>query len=652
MQPLWRPTPDQIKTAQITAFRALVAKKHMLDLPDYAALHEWSITELQDFWNEVWDFCGIMGEKGTVPYVTTPDDIEKAQFFPGARLNFAQNLLAPRPDDAPAMIFVCEDNPSRTVSYGELCASVAAMAAHFKAIGIQPGDRIAGYLPNIPEAVMAMLAAAAIGAVWTACSPDFGSAGVIDRFGQVAPKVLITVDGYIYGQKSFDIADRLPQIMDAIPSLSHLIVVPYLSPAPQGLPAGADLWPAILQAYAGAKLEFAQLPFNHPVYILYSSGTTGAPKCIVHGAGGTLLQHVKEHRLHCDIRPGEKIFYYTTCSWMMWHWLVSALASQATIVLYEGSPASPSLDILFTHAQNFGVSLFGTSAKFIEILAKKDVDVTRSHDLSALRMIASTGSPLSPEGFDYIYKHIHNDVCLASISGGTDIISCFALGNATLPVYAGELQCLGLGMGVAVYNDQGKEVPMGEAGELVCTRAFPSRPIGFWNDADRARYRHAYFDLYPGVWHHGDFVRRTDHGGLIIYGRSDTVLNPGGVRIGSAEIYRQVEKVDEVMESICVGQRWQNDERVVLFVKLRDGIQLDRGLEDKIRKTILKNTTPRHVPAVILQVQDIPRTKNGKISEMAVKHIVNEMPVKNVEALANPEILKDYQNLAMAALTV
>ncbi|GAB4349257.1 MAG: acetoacetate--CoA ligase [Gammaproteobacteria bacterium] len=642
-EPLWQPTEEQIAAANITRLRNALAERHRVALPDYAALHRWSVENPEAFWSAVWEDCGVVGERGAEPYLVDGDRMPGARWFPQARLNFAENLLRRR-DEADAIVFWGEDQVKRRLSYRDLYQHVAQLRQALEAAGVGQGDRVAAYLPNMPETIIAMLAATSLGAIWSSCSPDFGVNGVVDRFGQIEPRVLFACDGYFYNGKRHDSLEKLAEIRQRIPSLERVVVVPYLSEAPDvsGV-AGAVTLPQFLDGTQAGEIDFVRLPFDHPLYIMFSSGTTGVPKCIVHGAGGTLLQHLKEHRYHCDVRRDDRIFYFTTCGWMMWNWLVSGLASEATLLLYDGSPFYPDGNILFDYADTEQMTLFGTSAKYIDAVKKGGLEPMRSHDLSSVRLMCSTGSPLVPESFDFVYEHIKKDLCLSSISGGTDIISCFALGNPTLPVWRGELQCLGLGMAVEVWNDEGKPV-RGEKGELVCTKPFPSMPVGFWNDPDGSRYRGAYFERFPGVWCHGDYVELTEHGGLIIYGRSDAVLNPGGVRIGTAEIYRQVEKLDEVVESLVIGQEWEGDVRVVLFVRLADGVNLDDALIDKIKRQIRANTTPRHVPARIVAVTDIPRTKSGKIVELAVREVVHNRPVKNKEALANPEALEQFAN--------
>jgi acetoacetyl-CoA synthetase len=544
------------------------------------------------------------------------------------------------------MVFHGEDKVRRRLSWRELYDAVSQLAQALKAAGIQPGDRVAGFVPNMPETVVATLAAAAIGATWSSCSPDFGARGVIDRFGQIGPRILFTADGYYYNGKAHDSLARVAEFLPELPTVERVIVLPYLSSAPDlsKLPRARTL-DDVIEPFAAKDIPFARMAFNHPLFIMYSSGTTGVPKCIVHGAGGTLLQHLKEHQLQSDIKAGDRVFYFTTCGWMMWNWLISALASEATLLLYDGSPFHPDGYALYDFAAAERCTLFGTSAKYIDACAKAEVKPVDSRDLSALRTICSTGSPLAPEGFDYIYENVKQDVCLSSISGGTDIISCFVLGNPMGPVWRGEIQARGLGMKVEVWSEDGKPL-RGEKGELVCTLPFPSMPVGFWNDPDGKKYRAAYFERFPNVWHHGDYIELTEHDGIIVYGRSDATLNPGGVRIGTAEIYRQVEQLPEILESLVIGQDWDNDVRVVLFVKLKPGQKLDGALQDRIKKQIRANTTPRHVPAKIVQISDIPRTKSGKITELAVRDIVHGRQVKNREALANPEALDLYKDIA------
>jgi acetoacetyl-CoA synthetase len=570
-----------------------------------------------------------------------------ARWYPDARLNFAENLLRRR-DASTALVFWGENRVRRRLVHRELYEQVSRVAQGLLALGVKPGDRVAAYLPNMPEAITAMLAAASIGATFSTCSPDFGVRGVLDRFGQIAPVVLFAADGYFYNGKRIDSLEKVREIAAGLPSLKRVVVAPYVSDRPDlsRIP-GAQGFGDFIAEQTGGDILFEQLPFDHPLYILFSSGTTGVPKCIVHGAGGALLKHLCEQQLHCDIRPGDRLFYFTTLGWMMWNWLASGLASGATLLLYDGSPFINEGRILFDYADAERTTHLGTSAKFIDAIAKAGVEPVKTHRLDDLRTVLSTGSPLAPEGFDFVYRAIKKDVCLSSISGGTDICGCFVLGNPILPVWRGEIQCRALGLKVEVFDDNGRSVEE-RKGELVCTRPFPSLPLGFWNDPGGERYRAAYFERFPGVWTHGDWCEITAHGGMVIYGRSDAVLNPGGVRIGTAEIYRQVEQLEEVVESLVIGQTWPpgeiGDVRVVLFVRLREGLQLDEALIAKIKGRIRENTTPRHVPAKVLQVPDIPRTKSNKIVELAVRNVVHGRPVKNVEALANPEALEYFRS--------
>jgi acetoacetyl-CoA synthetase len=640
-QPLWQPSSGRIAAANLTAFAHRVAARHGQSLTEYARLRAWSVEQSADFWAELWRFAEVRASRPWDRILEDGGRMPGARWFTGARLNFAENLLRHR-DDHLAMIAWSEDGQRRTLTYAELYARVAQLAAALRADGVGPGDRVAAVMPHIPETVIAMLATTALGAIWSSCSPDFGVQGVLDRFGQIAPKVLITVDGYRYNGKPIDVRPKLAEIAGRLPSLERIVMVPFLDAAASAGPLAGGV---LEQEYRGsASLEFAQLPFDHPIYILYSSGTTGVPKAIVHGAGGTLLQHLKELILHTDLKREDRIFYFTTCGWMMWNWLVSALAVGATLVLFDGAPFHPDGNRLFALAAEEGISIFGTSAKYIDAVKKAGLEPGRDDDLSALRAILSTGSPLVPESFDFVYRSIKTDVHLASISGGTDIVSCFVLGNPIAPVWRGEIQTRGLGLAVEVWNDDGRAVT-GEPGELVCVKPFPSMPVAFWNDPDGSRYRAAYFERFPGVWTHGDRIELTEHDGLIIYGRSDAVLNPGGVRIGTAEIYRQVEQIDQVVEALAVAQEWQDDERIVLFVRLVPGATLDQALIQRIKEQIRQNCTPRHVPTKIIAVADIPRTMNGKIAELAVREQIHGRPVKNVDALANPEALALYRDL-------
>jgi acetoacetyl-CoA synthetase len=642
--PLWTPGPQRIAEARITAFTAFVNHSHDLQLgPDYDSVYRWSIQEPEQFWSAVWHFCEVIGEGPVDPVLLDGSRFPGARWFPQTRLNFAENLLRRR-DAAPALVALLENGERREISFAELYLRVAQLAASLRAMGVVAGDRVAGFMPNIIETVIAMLASSSIGAVWSSCSPDFGINGVMDRFGQIEPKVLFTADGYFYNGKTCDCLHRAASIVERIGSVERVVVVPVISAAPDlSAIKNAVMFEEFLDTSV-REIEFARLPFNHPLYIMYSSGTTGAPKCIVHSAGGSLVQHLKEHQLHVDLGPEDVFFYFTTCGWMMWNWLVSGLASGATLILYDGSPFAAEGTLLLDAIDAEGITVFGTSPKFLGALEKAGHKPAHSHLLTTLRTILSTGSPLSHENFAYVYRDFKADVCLSSISGGTDILSCFVGGCPILPVYAGEIQAPGLGMAVEIWDEDGKAIRQAK-GELVCSRPFPCAPIGFWNDAQGERYHKAYFQRFENVWAQGDYGEVTEHNGYIIHGRSDAVLNPGGVRIGTAEIYRQVEKVAGVMESIVIGQQWQDDVRVVLFVVLQEGLTLNDTLRATIRDSIRKNTTPRHVPAKILQVADIPRTLSGKIVELAVRNVVHGEPVVNTDALANPEALALYRDL-------
>ena len=647
-EPLWRPSEERIARANITRFAEAMHERHGVPTADYRALHRWSVEDPVAFWSEVWDSSGVVAAQRGDRVLCDGERMPGARWFPEARLNYAENLLRRR-DEASALVFRGEDRVNAELTFAELYDRVSVLSQALRAAGLRAGDRVAGYLPNMPEALIAMLASASIGAVWSSCSPDFGVQGVVDRFGQIAPRVLFGVDGYFFNGKRHDTLSRLAEVVARIPSVERVVVVPYTSSSPEiGAIARAVLWEDFVAGPAPAPIRFEPLPFDHPLFVMYSSGTTGPPKCIVHGHGGTLLQHLKEHRLHSDLRPGDRLMYFTTCGWMMWNWLVSALASGVTLLLYDGSPTWPDAGALFDFAQDARMTHFGTSAKYLDAIRKSGLRPVDSYDLDALGTMLSTGSPLVPESFDFVYESVKADLYLSSISGGTDIISCFVLGNPALPVYRGEIQCFGLGMDVAAFDEQGKAV-VGEKGELVCRRPFPSMPIGFWNDPDGSRYRAAYFEKFPGVWCHGDYVECTPRGGLVIYGRSDAVLNPGGVRIGTAEIYRPVEQLDEVVEGLVIAQRWEGDNRIVLFVVLKPGLELDEGLCERIRLQVRTNASPRHVPARIVQVSDIPRTRSGKIVELAVRNVVHGEPVKNQEALANPEALEHFRDRAELA---
>jgi len=644
-QPLWAPSPTRIRDANLTRFMARVESDWGVSVSNYAALHRFSVTETEKFWVSVRTFAGLRAETWGEAVLRDGGRMPGAVFFPGARLNYAENLLS-RDDDTDALVFWGEAGARRKMSWRELRREVSRMAAALEGVGVQAGDRVAGYLPNMPEAVVAMLAAVSLGATWSSCSPDFGVQGVLDRFGQIDPVVLFAVDGYSYAGKVHDCTAKTAEIVQRLPTIKKVVVAAYMGGG--GLISAiqrAESWEKFTQPFPPGPIRFRQMPFGHPLYILYSSGTTGAPKCIVHGAGGMLLKHAVEQSLHADIRPGDRVFFFTTLGWMMWNWLVSALATGATILLYDGSPFHPSPNILFDFADAEKMTLFGTSAKFLDALRKAGLEPRKTHRLDSVRYLASTGSPLVAEGFDYVYDKIKTDVHLGSISGGTDIAGCFVGSDPTGPVWRGEIQAAGLGMAIEVFDDDGRPLPNGAKGELVCTKPFPTLPLGFLNDPDNKKYRAAYFDRFPDVWCHGDWIARTEHGGYVIYGRSDATLNPGGVRIGTAEIYRVVETMDEVAESIVIGQDWDDDVRVVLFVVLKKGVVLDDALREKIRRAVRERCTPRHVPARIVQVTDIPRTKSNKITELAVRDVVHGRPVKNKEALANPEALDLYRDL-------
>ena len=646
---LWQPSPERIANTRMDQFRRFINQRHGVQLHDYPALHQWSIDQRPDFWQAIVAFFDVQFR--SPPSVTLIEDIEmpSAQWFPGATLNFAEHLLRRR-DDHPAVVAVSEDGQREQLSYAQLAEQVAGLQKSLRAAGVGIGDRVAACMPNTWQTLVGMLATTSLGAIWSCSSPDFGTQGVIDRFGQIAPKVLITCAGYRYAGKRIDQSAKLNEILERLPSLQQLIIVPYAKPEAQAgdytTHAHVALWDDFYQA--GGEPEFVAVPFDHPLYILYSSGTTGIPKCIIHGTGGVLLTHLKEHGLHADLNHEDCLFYYTTCGWMMWNWLVSVLAIGATAVLYDGSPFHPGPERLIDLIDAEKISVFGTSPKFLATLEKSGLQPRLSHDLGSLKGLISTGSPLSPQSYDYVYREIKAELCLSSMSGGTDIVSCFVIGNPVLPVRRGEMQCKSLAMAIEVWDDQGRPL-IGEKGELVCTRHFPAMPIGLWNDPQQQKLRASYFSQFPGVWAQGDYAEQRANGSLLIHGRSDAVLNPGGVRIGTAEIYRQVEKVPQVLESLAIGQRWQDDVRVVLFVRLDDGIELDEALQQQIRQVIRANTTPRHVPTKILAVTDIPRTISGKIVELAVRNVVHGEPVKNTDALANPQALEQFRDRAELA---
>lgn len=629
--PLWIPSVDKIKNSYIHHFIQEFDK----EFTDYREFHDFSVQNSEKFWDKLWDFLGIIGEKGEIT-LKNSDSMMDSEFFPDSLINYAENLLK-RSDEAPAIIFRAENGAEKILSFKELYDQVSLWQQAFIDSGIEKGDRIAACMPNIPETIIAMLAATSLGAIWSSASPDFGVQGILDRFGQIKPKVLIAVDGYTYNGKEIDCTSKIKEAAGQIEGLKRTVTVPFL--------AGGQS--EFINTYTPKDVQFTGVEFNHPLFILFSSGTTGAPKCIVHGHGGTLIQHLKELKLQCDVKPNDKVFYFTTCGWMMWNWLVSALACEATILLFDGSPFYPDGNALWDYTSKHGCTFFGTSAKYIDALKTQGFEPGKTHDLSSLKTITSTGSPLVHESFDYVYASIKKDVHLASIYGGTDIISAsFGIGNPVSPVYRGEIQGPALGTDIHIFDENGKKI-VGQAGDLVCTSPFPSMPVMFWNDPDRAKYKAAYFETFENVWHHGDWVEESEHGGFVIYGRSDATLNPGGVRIGTAEIYRQVEQIEAIEESICVGQDWQDDVRVVLFIKLKDGFELTEELEKDIKTKIRSGASPRHVPSKVIPIIDIPRTKSGKITELAVRDTIMGRPIKNKTALANPESLELYKNLTV-----
>ena len=647
-EPLWRPSPQRVADSNLTAFMKFLRREYGAYFHDTTDLHDFSVRAPTVFWPALWDFLGFVGDKGDPPYLVDGDKMPGARFFPNAQVNYAENLLR-RSDETTALIFRAEDKVEYRLSWADLHARVSQLQQVLRAQGVVAGDRVAALMPNAPETVIALLATASLGAVFSSCSPDFGVKGVMDRFGQIEPKVVIACDGYYYNGKRLTIRENVTEIVRQLPSLEAVLISDYVGDGPDAAAAlaKAQSWTDALEAHVPGEIAFTRVPFDHPVYIMFSSGTTGAPKCIVHAGGGALLQQVKEHALHSDVKAGDKVFYFTTCGWMMWNWLVAGLACEATLLLFDGSPFAPDANVVFDYAEAEGMTFFGTAAKYIDALKKNEMRPRDTHDLSKLRTMASTGSPLVAESFDYVYEAIKPDIHLASISGGTDIVSCFVLGNPHKPVWSGEIQGPGLGMAVDVFDEDGNPV-RGEKGELVCTQPFPSMPVGFWNDPDGEKYFSAYFARFPNIWHHGDFAMWTEHGGVVILGRSDATLNPGGVRIGTAEIYRQVEQLPEVRESIVVGQSWDNDVRVVLFVVMQDGMELDDALRDRIKRQIRQGASPRHVPAKIVQVPDIPRTKSGKITEIAVRDIIHGRDIKNKEALANPDVLDYYARLELS----
>jgi acetoacetyl-CoA synthetase len=643
-KPLWQPSLEQIKSTQLYRFTQEVRAETGLELENYQQLHQWSVQNPALFWSKLWQFTAVLHSSPGKQVLVRADRFQETTWFEGARLNFAENLLRHRSEKT-ALISRLENGQRRTLSYSQLYLQVARVSAALRRVGIVEGDRVAGFMPNVAETVVAMLAATSIGAIWSSCSPDFGIDGVMDRFGQIQPKVLFCSDGYFYNGQVHTSLPTVRQITERISGIELVVLVEVTGETDLQAVPGSVAFNELIAGQEEPELVFEQLPFDHPLYIMYSSGTTGVPKCIVHGAGGTLLQQLKEQQLHVDVRTGDVLFYFTTCGWMMWNWLVAGLASEATLLLYDGSPFYPEPRSLMDMAEQEQISIFGASAKYIASLEKSYVVPRETHNLENLRTLLSTGSPLSHESYEYVYRDIKTDLCLSSISGGTDIISCFVLGNPCLPVWPGEIQCPGLGMAVEIWDENADAVEQTK-GELVCTMPFPSAPIYFWNDPDGEKYHAAYFESFAGVWAHGDYGEVTEHQGMIIHGRSDAVLNPQGVRIGTAEIYRQVERFESVLDSICIGQNWQNDVRVVLFVVLREGLSLSPELQQEIRQVIRRETTPRHVPAKIIAVAEIPRTISGKIVELAVRKVVHGEPVVNTDALANPQALKLYENLS------
>ena len=640
-QPSWVPSENRRKSSKLYEF----AKANGQNPDNYHELWQWSLNEMGDFWSALWDYAGVIGDKGAVA-LTKGDQMPGAEFFPESRLNWAENMLKRR-DDGVAMIFRNEKGAERQLTYKEFADQVSQVQEFLKAQGVGKGDRVAGYLPNLPETIIAAVAASSLGAIWASASPDFGPQGIIDRFGQIEPKILFAADGYYYGGKTIDCLSKVKEVLPKIPSIEKVIIIPFINQAPDltGLDKTIS-YMDVLQSISPKAPDFLRVEFNHPLFIMFSSGTTGIPKCIVHGHGGTLLTHLKEHQLQCDVKENDRVFHFTTCGWMMWNWQISALCSGATLLLYDGSPFFPNPEMLWDYTSRYKCTLFGTGAKYIDALKSHGLRPGDHFDLSDLKTITSTGSPLVHESFDYVYDAIKTDVHLASVSGGTDIISCFVIGNPISPVWRGEIQGAGLGYAMNAFDDTGKPIPPGAgSGEMVCTKPFPSMPVSFWNDPEGKRYHDAYFDRFPNIWCHGDWIERTEHDGFIIHGRSDATLNPGGVRIGTAEIYRQVEQIAEVEESIAVGQTVHDDERIILFVRLKDGKKLDDELIARIKKQIKDGASPRHVPAKVIQVTDIPRTKSNKIVELAVREVIHGRPVKNIESLANPEALALYKDL-------
>ncbi len=643
---LWQPSEERKASTNIAKFMTFVNDRHGSGIATYDALHAYSVSQQEMFWADIWDFCDVKAEIRGDRVIENGDKMPGARYFPDSRLNYAENMLRRR-DDKVTLIFRGEDKVHQEVTARELHDDVSRMHAALQAFGLQAGDRVCGITPNMPETIVAFLGAVSLGGTWSSCSPDFGVQGVLDRFGQVEPRVLVVCDGYYYNGKTHNLADKVREIASQLPTVEQVVVIDYIGQA-EAVAASIDkavTLEAFLAPHAAGEIAFAQLPFDHPIYILFSSGTTGVPKCIVHTQGAALLKHMVEQTLHTDLKEDDKLFYFTTCGWMMWNWLVSALATGCTMLLYDGSPFYPNEKVIFDFADETGMTIFGTSAKYIDAVKKTGWEPKTTHSLETVRMMCSTGSTLAPESFDFVYDSIKSDIHLASMSGGTDICGCFVSGNPMGPVYRSEIQANGLGMGTNVYDDEGNPCPPGVKGELVCDRAFPSMPLMFWNDPDGAKYHAAYFDRFDNVWCHGDFAEWTEHGGMIIHGRSDATLNPGGVRIGTSEIYAQVEKLPEVIEGLCIGQSWDDDTRIVLFVRLAEGVTLDEGLIKQIKTQIRTGASPRHVPGVVVAVDDIPRTKSGKITELAVRDVVHGREVKNKEALANPEALDLFKNI-------
>ncbi len=643
---LWQPSEERKASTNIAKFMAFVNDRHGSKITSYEALHDYSVNQQEKFWVDIWDFYDVKAETMGERIIVDGDKMPGAKYFPDARFNYAENMLQRR-DDGVSLIFKGEDKVHREVTANELHADVSRMHAALAAQGLTSGDRVCAITPNMPETIVAFLGAVSLGGTWSSCSPDFGVQGVLDRFGQVEPRFLVVCDGYYYNGKTHNIGDKVREIAAQLPTVEKVIVIDYIGEAADlaaSLPKGVTM-EDFMAPHEAAEITYTQLPFDHPIYILFSSGTTGVPKCIVHTQGAALLKHCVEQRLHTDVRPDDKLFFFTTCGWMMWNWLVSALATECTVLLYDGSPFYPNEKVIFDFADETGMTIFGTSAKYIDAVKKTGWEPKTTHSLETVRMMCSTGSTLAPESFDFVYDSIKSDIHLASMSGGTDICGCFVSGNPMGAVYRSEIQANGLGMGTNVYDDDGNPCPAGVKGELVCDKAFPSMPLMFWNDPDGAKYHAAYFDRFDNVWCHGDFAEWTDHGGMIIHGRSDATLNPGGVRIGTSEIYAQVEKLSEVIEGLCIGQSWDDDTRIVLFVRLAEGVTLDEELIKKIKAQIRTGASPRHVPGVVVAVDDIPRTKSGKITELAVRDVVHGREVKNKEALANPEALDLFKNI-------